>query len=95
MDFKVGNRVICTIHAPDDNTNLEPGFTGTIRTIRNGSRLPIGVEWDSDITGHDLDGCCDYGHGWWVNKHHIRHYHEDEFDCATEDELMHFLRDEI
>jgi len=40
------------------------GKLGTIRQI-GGS---VGVEFDENVDGHTLDGCCKNGHGWWVGS---------------------------
>ena len=57
--FKIGDRVKCIGIAFKCYGKL-----GTIRQI-GGS---VGVEFDENVDGHTLDGCCEDGHGWWVGS---------------------------
>ena len=60
--FKIGDRVKC-IGIPARGY----GKVGTVRQIKEN----VGVEFDEDIDGHTLDGCCKDGHGWWVGSSHL------------------------
>lgn len=51
-----------------DFDSLYKGDTGIIRFI-NGDE--IGVEWDRNMNGHDLDGLAKHGYGWYVQKEDI------------------------
>lgn len=57
--FKEGDRVKCI-----GITARGYGKVGTVRQI-GGS---VGVEFDENVDGHILDGCCKNGHGWWVGS---------------------------
>ena len=57
--FKIDDRVKC-IGIPARGY----GKVGTVRQI-GGS---VGVEFDENVDGHTLDGCCKDGHGWWVGS---------------------------
>lgn len=57
--FKVGDRVKCI-----GTTIKGYGKVGTVR--RTGDS--VGVEFDEDIDGHTLAGCCEDGHGWWIGS---------------------------
>jgi len=67
MKFKIGDRVEGIGHVGWYNT------TGTIKTIDNDILLNIGVEWDKKInSGHDIDGSCKDGYGWFVSEKDIK-----------------------
>lgn len=57
--FKIGDRVKCI-----GITIKGYGKLGTVRKI-GGS---VGVEFDENVDGHTLDGCCKDGHGWWIGS---------------------------
>lgn len=69
MKFKVGDRVRALIEVGNEPLAVK-GAVGTIVTIDNDNR-PYGVEFDSDIKGHDLQGDCIDGHGWWLRTDEI------------------------
>ena len=52
--------------------DLKDGDTGVIRELSFGFP-PIGVEWDRNVGGHDLDCNCPYGHGYYV--------YSDDIEC--------------
>ena len=87
--YKVGDRVICISDRVDGN--ILHGRVGTIAFIRG----RIGVVFDEPVGGHDLSGECEYGLGWWVDEDDIALYEDeaedDEFDSASESDLMRFL----
>ena len=57
--FKEGDRVKCI-----GITARGYGKVGTVRRMGES----IGVEFDEDIGGHYLDGCCENGYGWWIKS---------------------------
>lgn len=57
--FKVGDRVKCI-----GTTIKGYGKVGTVR--RTGDS--VGVEFDENVDGHTLDGCCEKGYGWWIKS---------------------------
>lgn len=87
MDFNVGDRVMCVVDHPENNTHIYAGCTGTIVTEPRGNRC--GVRWDKYIHGHELDGRCENGYGWYIDFCDIAP--EADFEAATEDELKYFL----
>lgn len=70
MEWKIGDRVVGNGEVSD--AYLE-GRTGTIiRIDADDPGLAIGVRWDVyDASFHNLDGCCEDGHGWWVDASNI------------------------
>ena len=64
-DFSVGMRVICVRDHPDGNEHITAGHTGTIKSIISESFRPLGIEWDHNCGGHDLNGECRRSHGWF------------------------------
>ena len=61
--FAVGDRVrvICNVGCFGDY------HMGEIGTIRDITGLGIGIAFDNNICGHDLNGKCENGHGWWID----------------------------
>lgn len=69
--FKVGDRVVCI----DDK--LHPGVFvcgkhGRVVSIDDDS-LPIGVEFDEEIYGHDCGGHAKRHNGWYFRTNELRH----------------------
>lgn len=58
MEYKVGDRVVWVC-------NDEPTYHGTVIVERNEDGW-YGVCFDEDIGGHDLNGLCPNGHGFWM-----------------------------
>lgn len=78
MEFHVGERVVCIQDFPDDNQNITIGLTGVVKNIHGLRR--IGVAWDENVHGHNLNGETKYGYGWWVNADCIAPYTEEVSD---------------
>lgn len=84
--YKIGDIVRCISDCPDGNTNIRAGMTGTVANIdihlyeRNTGYKSIGVDWDENIDGHDINGACERGHGWWMRPSEIEH--ADPESCA-------------
>ena len=57
--FKEGDRVKCI-----GITARGYGKLGTVRRMGES----IGVEFDENVDGHYLDGCCENGYGWWIKS---------------------------
>lgn len=68
MDFEIGDRVICKSSIRTYVGELRSGDTGTVR-IRDKKR--IGIEWDNNVGGHDLQHLCKDGHGWFFFANYI------------------------
>ena len=83
QEFHVGDRVRLIQDYPDGNGHLIIGATGTIMHID--SRSSIGVCWDEDIGGHDLNGFCERPYGWWVTGENIEVVYEDGPDVPDDD----------
>lgn len=66
--FKIGDRVICTTDY-DGNKSVK-NKVGTIRDICDESEL--GVEFDTDVRGHDLCGNISNNNGWYVNPKYLK-----------------------
>lgn len=67
LEFKIGDRVIGV--GKYEGKTLE-GLTGKIVATLAGKRY--GVYWNDWCHGHDLQGKCSYGHGWWVLAANIK-----------------------
>lgn len=68
--FYVGDRVVAVRDCPSGNECIKAGDKGTVCDITKGLP-PIGVEWDKKMRaprGHDCDGNCEYGFGWYVEE---------------------------
>lgn len=69
VKFKNGDRVEATCDKCSENSYLRIGDTGTVCQIYYNS---IGVEWDRMIDGHNCNGSCLRGYGWYVKDFEIR-----------------------
>lgn len=70
-EFKVGDRVICVEDNPYGNDDIFAGNTGTV--CREDDYGDVGVCWDDKVEGgHDCDGSCEYGFGWYVSPSAIK-----------------------
>lgn len=50
----------------------------------------IGVKWDKNVSGHDCDGRCEYGFGWWVDATSIELDDLSDVDIA-DDSLLYVI----
>lgn len=65
--FNIGDRVICLVDSPADNSSIHEGDTGTVCNIEDWDDDWVGVCWDKPVDGgHDCRGDCEYGYGWGV-----------------------------
>lgn len=67
MKFKVGDRVKVV-----KSEYIEPhilGKAGTIKGFKN--RNVVAVMFDDDVNGHDLEGACKFGHGWFCRVENL------------------------
>lgn len=58
-DFNIGDRVVCVDDMEifvDHNSDITLGMTGTVRTLSKLGNVSVGVEWDEDVGGHNLNG---------------------------------------
>lgn len=70
----IGQRVIgCKEH---DGKREIINAKGTIRIINH--RGEIGIEWDENVHGHDLNGTVEHGYGWYVTHQSIKPLIEEE-----------------
>ncbi len=71
--IEVGTRVRCIQDGASENSELRLGDTGTVRSIDNTSPLPVGVEWERNIGGHNgfASFNCTLGYGWFVKHSEI------------------------
>lgn len=82
-EYTIGDRICAAIDNPAENDELRAGDTGTIVMIDKGSPLPFGVRWDIWCSGHNLDGLCEGGHGWWVSGEEIEHIFDEDYDMPS------------
>ena len=82
--FNIGDKVECVLDSPGGNEDIAIGMQGVICKIFNSSPC-IGVRWDEEVfRGHDCQGTCAYGYGWFVKACDIKHIDDgDEFDADT------------
>jgi hypothetical protein len=59
MEYKNGDRVIITHYT--GNTNIKAGDRGTV------CNAPMGICYDKFIGGHDCNGRCKGGYGWYTS----------------------------
>lgn len=93
QDFHIGDRVVM-VHPEysDRRPKLVAGSTGLIRSIVKDLPSQLGVEWDDDIGGHELDCGCTSGHGWWVKPQSCELEVRSELpEPASQEELFSFL----
>ena len=70
-EFKVGDRVICVEDNPYGNDDILAGNTGTV--CREDDYGDVGICWDDKVEGgHNCDGSCEYGFGWYVSPSAIK-----------------------
>ena len=85
---------MCVTDNPDGNTTIKWGFMGTIVSYRLGTGL-VGVRFDTEIIGgHDLNGACEDGYGWFVEPKDLRKIEDEDIPCeniATETEILSML----
>lgn len=68
--LKVGQRVVALVDVGDRG---KKGEKGTIRVIKNRwGGEDIGVSFDKNIEGHNLDGASRENCGWWLNKESLK-----------------------
>lgn len=80
--FEIDDRVECILDHPDDNNDIVSGCIGTICQLDDGR---IGVCWDKRVArGHDCDGNCTDGHGWYVECEYIRVIETGDFEVDEE-----------
>ena len=93
--FQVGDRIISAVDCPCNNEDIKIGDTGVVCVIETSEFGPdwrgVGVRWDKCVGGHDCDGNCDFGFGWYVYSDEIELQQPDMI--PDEDEVDAFLRD--
>lgn len=88
--FTIGDRVEAVRDHLSLNQNITSGMTGTV--CRAGRQYSVGVCWDEYVEGHDCDGFCEMGHGWYVKCEDIELIQESNFDLdiTSIDKLFEF-----
>lgn len=74
-NFKIGDRVRC-IKEFEGNDNIvdKEGVVKVLKPTQSGC---IGVEFDEEIDGHDLQGYAKDRRGWWLPPDHLLRLEED------------------
>ena len=62
--FSVGDRVVCV--KPYDGNEKIVGVSGTVVKAKKDY---VGVAFDKDVAGHDLDGDCIFRYGWYFHSY--------------------------
>ena len=85
--FEIGDRVRALHSVGFGSENFDE--VGTVIEV-NGGGMELGVVFDRDICGHDLNGKCKDRYGWWLSSENAEHYIEDlmEFEPASLSDLM-------
>lgn len=90
--FHVDDRVELRTYLRD---SLPAGSTGTVVDVRGtGSNAHYGVYWDNNCGGHDCEGRCRDGHGWYVPLNFLKPEQEEKIAATkpyTSAELFAFL----
>lgn len=80
--LKIGDRV--EVVEGSRYTSMKVGCRGVIMVISNGYPN-VGIKFDNKFNnGHDLDGLCEDGYGYWVNEDRLAKIE----DGKVEDEVM-------
>lgn len=87
--FHIGD-VVEYINENSYYSKVTRGMTGTVLCfINNGEANPsIGVGWDEYIDGHDLDGHCEDGYGWYVGPNEILKLDDDGTEYSFDEDLF-------
>ena len=64
--FNVGDRVRCI--SKHESYLLDR--VGTVKVL-DGVSPSVGVEFDDKFYGHDCNGTCKEGHGWWLSPNDL------------------------
>ena len=102
--FQVGDRVIVTADKlASTNSRICRGDIGTVcrisgafNDIEHGETYLIGISFDKRVYGHDCEGTCEFGYGWYIRDYEIALLADVERDytnaeIATDEELFAFL----
>lgn len=86
--FAVGDRVRALYSVGFGSQFDHTGEIGTVIEVSGNN--DIGVFYDNDIQGHDLNGRCEDGHGWWSFASSLEKYYEDlpAFQAADHAAIM-------
>lgn len=66
-EFRNGDRVRLLVDHPGSNAILVSGATGTVCHFPARRPNRVGVCWDKFTNGHDCNGGCEDGCGWYVD----------------------------
>lgn len=68
---KVGQRVVALF---DFEGAAITGLIGTIRRVNSGNSgfSNVGVEFDKNMGGHNLDGLCEHNYGWNIPRMYVK-----------------------
>lgn len=88
FDFHVGDRVRALY-----SVGFGDAHFGEIGTIVEVNHVDVGIVFDNDIRGHNLNGKCADGHGWWISTDNLEPYIDElpEFEPAKTSDLMSLL----
>ena len=70
MGFKLGDKVRIMPGTTYANSPIMEGWLGTVCNVLTSSN-EIGVYFEDFIRGHDCDGNCEYGHGWYIKNNQL------------------------
>jgi hypothetical protein len=68
MPYKKGDKVF--VKTVVDDNEMVANQIATVRLVDDDGS--IGLVFDRNVDGHDLEGHCKNGYGWFVQKNHIR-----------------------
>lgn len=83
----IGDRVRCVREDPTNPSVFEEA--GTVIAVSNIISNRYGVVFDNHVDGHNMEGMCKDGHGWWIGEMYLELISE-AYDLPefTEDELL-------
>ena len=93
MRFQVGDHVSVVTEFGLCNDSIHEGDTGFVCDIVSWSKTVVGVAFDKCIDGHNCDGTCENGHGWFIGVDNIMlSEHDEDNQCnVSEKEVENFL----
>lgn len=95
IGYEIGDRVVCVIGGARGNDYIFKGLTGTVvDNVGIGAAFKqIGVEWDCNVYGHDINGKAKDGFGWYVSIDDVQPFIDESAEDYeyTEDDVMEFL----
>ncbi len=86
--FHIGD-VVEYINENSYHSKVNRGMTGVVLCFIGSEANPsVGVGWDTYIDGHNLDGHCKNGYGWYVGPNEIVKLDDDDTEYSFDEDLF-------